>query len=153
VGGICVCPEGKVEKYGRCVQIDVTPSVPVCIGGSIRKGKCVCPKGQKPKRVGANAFQCVTVMVPVVPVIPAVPSVTCSGGNVSGSKCVCPKGTQAKKVGANAFICEPKPGVGILPAPQGVQPQLKIIPKMLQPFCPAGTKWNEQYKKCLPILQ
>ncbi|KAB2910850.1 MAG: hypothetical protein K8F92_19005 [Hyphomicrobium sp.] len=199
VGKRCVCPKGTVEKHGRCVQIEVTPSGPECIGGSIRKGKCVCPKGQEPKKfgtnafqcvtvmvpvvpvipavpsvtcsggdvsggkcicpngmrakkVGANAFQCVTVMVPVVPVIPAVPSMTCSGGNVSGGKCVCPKGMQAKKVGANAFACEPMPGVGILPAPQS-EPKFKIIPQMLLPICPQGTKWSEQYKKCLPILQ
>ena len=123
VDGRCVCPGDTVEKQGRCVPTEVIPAVAECTGGAIRNGKCICPDGFEPRQTGPNAFRCVATL-------------TCRGGTVRDGKCACPTGQEVRQVGANAFRCTPRK-----------------IPKLPRPLCPKGSSWNEQYKKCLPVLQ
>lgn len=147
-GKACVCPAGTVERRGECVR---PAPAPVCIGGTVHDGKCLCPVGQELRRVAANAFRCVPVMVPVIPeAVPVAP--VCAGGTIHDGKCVCPTGQEPRQVGAKAFRCVPsQPPQGA--QPELMQPELKIVPGTRRPLCPQGTSWNEQYKKCLPVLQ
>jgi hypothetical protein len=138
------------HKGGQSILCAKAPSLN-CVGGQVKNGTCICPRGTDRKQTGPNAFSCE----------PKAPPVTCIGGKIRDGKCVCPGGFERKQTGTNAFRCELKAGVGVLPStpaqpsqpPPATIPQLRPIPgRPLQIICPTGTTWSDTYKKCMPRI-
>ncbi len=75
------------------------PTPPICTGGTVKNGECVCQKGSTPEQTGTNAYTCVKTP----------PEITCKDGTVKNGECVCPKGSYVKQTDTNAFICVKKP--------------------------------------------
>jgi uncharacterized repeat protein (TIGR01451 family) len=86
----------EVTSGGRTILCGKAPPPPICSGGSLRNGQCICPKGTERKKTGTNAYRCVKLP----------PRLTCTGGKVQKGRCVCPKGTEREKTGTNAFSCK-----------------------------------------------
>jgi hypothetical protein len=139
-----------VTSGGQSILCAKAPSLS-CVGGQVKNGICICPRGTDRKQTGPNAFSCE----------PKAATVTCINGKLRDGKCVCRGGFELKQTGTNAFSCEPKAGVGVLPSnpaqpsqpPPATIPQLKPIPgQPLQIICPTGTVWSDTYKKCMPRI-
>jgi|GEM_PF-2676282 len=125
----------EVTSGGRTILCGKAPPPPICSGGSLRNGQCVCPKGTERKQTGTNAYRCEK------PLPPPPPPLTCTGGKVSHGQCVCPKGTERKQTGTNAFACE------TASAPPG--PSLICIGGKVQRsqcLCPTGTTRKQTAK-------
>ena len=69
------------------------PAPPVCTGGEVVDGKCVCPEGTIRQSKGDNAFACVR------------PPLVCVDGIVRGGQCFCPEGAERQQTGNNAYRC------------------------------------------------
>ncbi|MCY6381578.1 hypothetical protein [Hoeflea prorocentri] len=83
----------------------------VCKGGKVKKGKCICPKNTKRKKVKASRFVCNPVKKKPARANPAVrtnPKMICKGGKIRKGKCKCGKNKKIKKVGANRYRCVAK---------------------------------------------
>ncbi len=74
---------------------EVEEPLPACVGGSIVRGDCDCPKGTERTQTDTNAYACKKLPPPI----------TCKGGSVRDRECICPKGTTRKKKGRNAYTC------------------------------------------------
>ena len=42
--GECICPKGKINKFGKCVK-----ETKFCLGGKVIENKCICPSRTKLK--------------------------------------------------------------------------------------------------------
>ena len=96
---ITIVQEEKAEEPEVTPPPEEPPPAPECVGGSLVRGECVCPKGTVRKQTGANAYACEKLPPPI----------TCTGGKVYKDECICPKGTELKKTGTYAYVCEKLP--------------------------------------------
>jgi hypothetical protein len=127
----------KNDKQTSTITIlgPTAPTPPICTGGTVKDGECVCPKGYTPKQTGTNAYTCVKKP----------PEITCKDGRVVDNECVCPEGSYPKQTGTNAFICVKKP-------PEIVCENGSV--KNGECICPAGTKREKTGKnsyRCVEI--
>ena len=76
-----------------------------CAGGTVEGTSCVCPQGQEPIHVGAQAWRCREKKGPQ---LTGPPTLSCGGGTVQGTSCICPSGQEAVQVGTAAWRCAKK---------------------------------------------
>jgi hypothetical protein len=95
-----------------------------CAGGTLKGNDCVCPRGTKEVKAGANAFRCVANVSEPTP-----PKISCAGGVLKGNDCMCPRGTREIKAGANAYRCLPVATAPTQVTPPAVRHKLVAPPR------------------------
>ncbi len=57
-------PSVKLGVPTRAIPAPLAEPAIACVGGTVRKGRCVCGKGSVPVAAGANAFRCGSAVLP-----------------------------------------------------------------------------------------
>jgi|GEM_PF-1520684 len=88
--GILTIPQLLDEDQPKSTRPKSSTTADItCRGGSVRRGRCVCPGSKIRETIGANAYLCKDKPPAVVTVIPPT---ACIGGIVRKGQCRCPSG-------------------------------------------------------------
>ncbi|HXF55723.1 MAG TPA: S8 family serine peptidase [Hyphomicrobiaceae bacterium] len=131
--------EPKSSKAKSPATADIT-----CRGGSVRRGRCVCPGSKSRETIGPNAYLCKDKPPAVVTVTPPT---ACIGGILRKGQCRCPSGKNLLDGVCRTIDKSPpvvaEPGPALPPVPPTIKRGSDLPPTMPAPTPPAVAALDE----------